>query len=67
MLDRQHGEPPALCRAPVGLEREEVAGQIERVRASQNAASPVSTRPFSGDLGRQHGVEGGDAVGGHEQ
>ena len=66
-LDRQHGEPPALRRAPVRSEREEViradragAGEPERGEAGQHT-------PLVGDLGGQHDVERGDAVRGHEQ
>ena len=66
-LDRQHGEAAALRRAPVRPEREEVvradragAGEPERGEAGQHT-------PLVGDLGGQHDVERGDAVGGHEQ
>ena len=48
-LDRQHLEPPALGRAPVVAQREQVVRhERPRVCANQNAESPVSTRPLSG-------------------
>ena len=66
-LDRQHLEPPALGRAAVVAQREQVvrddlarAREPERRQAGQHAA-------LVGDLGRQDDVEGRDAVAGDEQ
>ena len=67
-LDRQHLEPPALGRAPVAPERRAGgSGRSRRVRANQNADRPGEHAALVRDLGRQHDVEGRDAVARDEQ
>ena len=66
-LDRQHLEAPALGRAAVAPQREQVVRhEVARLREPERR-EPGEHAALVGDLGRQHDVEGRDPVARDEQ
>ena len=66
-FDREHLEPPALGRAPVLAQGDQVVRDDRFGLREPEGREPGEDAALVGDLRRQHDVEGRDAVAGHEE
>src|SRR5439155_18750810 len=66
-LERQHLEPPAFGRAPVGPQREQMVRHDPARAREPEPGQSCQDASLVGDLGREDDVERRDPVAGNEQ